>query len=773
MNNRMLAAVGLLLVLSLMLSSCALFRTPAPSPTPTPSPTVTASATPVPSFGPLAFTDEPPMPGRLIATKQSFPPGTQRVFAVWAYQDMAEGTPYALRWYWNNALWREESFTWDAARDGAAGTTKYVVLEDVNGLISGDYRLELILGGQTVQFATFRIESPPIPTPTYTPTVTPTRTARPTLAPPPTPSEEEQARTARVALVKLWVPNDDGHIVASASGSLVDSRGLILTNWHVLWEKKENTIVARNTAGEVYVGLFRSATSPAVMEYVAQYLTYDATLDLAVFHIVRRYQGSTGPFPPFPTVRIGDSDTVDAPDRLFLLGFPGIAEGHPVITEGVVSGRVRDETGEWIITDTEMGPGNSGGMAVNRQGELIGVPSQIWYSVGLPAKMGYIRPINLAKPLIEEARLRLRQPEPTPPPPPPSGLVVGGRAYVTAPDGLNVRTGPGLGYAVLWKAPYGTQVTLLAGPQWANAIPWYQVTVDEIGLTGWCSGNYLQPIPSGEPATEALIAFASNRTGNYDIYVMRPDGSAVQNLTQHLAKDSDPSWSPDRRWIAFSSDRGGDADIYLLNLGSGTNPPQVIPAIQGEGDQIHPAWSRDGQRLAYVSDEDGDWEIYVSRIDGSGKRQLTYNAAWDSYPTWSPDGRQIIFTSGRDGNLELYAVDVETGAERRRTNNPASDAFPAYSPDGSRIVFVSARTGLLELYAADPRNVEGTLVRLTDSRAAPQYNRYPDWSPDGRWIVFTSWRDGQGEIYRISAAGGALTRLTNSPGEDEQVAWNR
>lgn len=773
MNKGSLSAVGLLLVLSLALSSCSLFKTPTPSPTPQPSPTATPSPTPAPYFGPVAFTEDPPIPGRVVATRQVFPPGTTRVFAVWAYQNMTDGTPYALSWFWNGARWREESFTWDAARDGAAGTAKYAVLEDINGLIGGEYRLELILAGQPVQVGTFRIESPPIPTATPTATVAPSLTPRPTLTPAPTLSEEELARAARVALVKLWVPNDDGLVVASASGSLVDSRGLILTNWHLLWHKEGNAIVARNTAGEVYVGLFRSATSPAVMEYVAQYLTYDPNLDLAVFRIVRRYQGSAGPFPTFPTVRIGNSDLMDAPDPIFILGYPALTEGYPTITRGIMSGRARDETGDWITTDTEISPGNSGGMALNSRGELIGVPSQIWYRTDVPAKMGYLRPINAARPLLEAARLLLGKPEPTPPPPPPSGLVVGGRAFVTAPDGLNVRAGPGLGYAVLWKAPYGTQVTLLAGPQWANAIPWYQVSVDEIGLIGWCSGNYLQPIPSGEPPTEALIAFASDRTGNYDVYVMRPDGSAVQNLTQHPAKDGDPSWSPDRRWVAFSSDRGGDADIYLLDLGGGLNPPAVIPAITGAGDQLHPVWARDGQRLAYVSNEDGDWEIFVSGIDGSGKRQLTYNSAWDSFPTWSPDGRQIIFTSGRDGNFELYAVDVETGAERRLTNHPASDAFPAYSPDGSRIVFVSARTGLLELYAADPRNVEGTLVRLTDSRATPQYNRYPDWSPDGRWIVFTSWRDGQGEIYRISAAGGGLTRLTNSPGDDEHAAWNR
>lgn len=772
MGNRMRAAVGLLLVLSLMLSSCSLFRTPVPSPTRQPSPTATPTATPAPYFGPIVFTDDQPAPGKVIAQKQVFPPGTQRVFAVWAYQGMADGTPYLQRWYWNGALWREESFTWDLAGDGEAGTLKPAVLEDVNGLISGDYMLELILSGQTVQTATFRIEAPPLPSPTPTVTVTPTRTSRPTVVPSPTPSVEDVIRAARAALVKLWVPDDEGRIIASASGALVDSRGLILTNWHVLWHKDGNAIAARNTAGEVYVGLFRSPTAPAVMEYVAQYLTYDATLDLAMFHIVRRYQGNTSPFPPFPTVRIGNSDLIDAPDSIYILGYPALTDGYPTITKGIMSGRARDETGEWITTDTEISPGNSGGMALNEQGELIGVPSQIWYSTGLPAKMGYIRPINLAKPLMEEARLRLHQPKPTPPPPP-SGLAVSGHAYVTAPDGLNIRSGPGLGYAVLWKAPYNTRVTVLAGPQWANAIPWYQVTVDETQLVGWASGNYLAPLPSPEPAIEALIAFASNRTGNDDIYVMRPDGAAVQNLTQHPAKDVHPSWSPDRRWIAFSSDRGGDGDIYLLDLGSGLNPPAVIAAITGPGDQIHPVWAKDGQRLAYASDEDGDWEIYVSRIDGSGKRQLTYNSAWDSFPTWSPAGREIVFTSARDGNFELYAVDVNTGAERRLTNHPASDAFPSYSPDGTRIVFVSARTGLLELYVADPRNVENTLVRLTDSRTAPQYNRYPDWSPDGRWIVFTSWRDGQGEVYRISAAGGAPTRLTNAPGDDEKAAWNR
>ena len=770
--NRRLILIGLVM-LSIGLAACSEVETPTPAPTPLPSPlptetaTNTPTATPVPYFGPITFAAGVTAAGGVINPATSFPPGVQIIYAVWPYRNVADNTAYALRWSWNGALWREDSYLWEGARDGAEGTAKWIPLSDPNGLIPGEYRLELLLGDQPIQIATFIIQ--PYPTPTGSPTAvpTPTRTARPTLPPTPTPAVETLIRAARNALVKLWVPDDAGGIVETGSGSIVDSRGLILTNWHVLLGEDG---AMHNAAGQAFVGLFHSSETPAQQEYVAYLLAYNRDLDLAVLRIVRDVVGRSGPFPAFPTVALGNSDRVDAPDRVFLLGYPSLTYSYPTITEAIVSGRARNEYGDWITTDTEINPGSSGGMALDARAALIGVPTRITFNTQMPGEMGYIRPINLAKPLIEEARRKLTEP---PPPTPAPTFPIGSKAAITAPDGLNIRTGPGLYYPVLWKAPHNTRVTILAGPHWADAIPWYQVSVDETGLAGWCSGNYLRPVAPTEPSGESLIAFASDRTGNYDIYVMRPDGTDVQNLTQHPAKDGDPSWSPDRRYIAFSSNRGGDADIYILDLGSGLTPPRVIPGIQGPGDQIHPVWARDGQRIAYASNEDGDWDIFVAVFDGSDKRQLTYNTAWDSFPTWSPDGREIIFTSARDGNYELYAVDVSTGAERRLTNHPSSDAFAAYSPDGSRIVFVSARTGLLELYAADPRNVEGTLARITNSTAAPQPNRYPDWSPDGQWIVFTSWRDGQAEIYTVSAGGAGLKRLTNSPAEDEQPAWNQ
>jgi TolB protein len=58
------------------------------------------------------------------------------------------------------------------------------------------------------------------------------------------------------------------------------------------------------------------------------------------------------------------------------------------------------------------------------------------------------------------------------------------------------------------------------------------------------------------------IAFESDRSGDYEVYAIRPDGSGLRNLTNHPARDQLPAFSPDGRWLLFQSDRDGSVDIY-------------------------------------------------------------------------------------------------------------------------------------------------------------------------------------------------------------------
>ena len=90
------------------------------------------------------------------------------------------------------------------------------------------------------------------------------------------------------------------------------------------------------------------------------------------------------------------------------------------------------------------------------------------------------------------------------------------------------------------------------------------------------------------PPASGRIVFASDRDGDYDLYVMDADGGNVQPLTDDAGWDSDPAWSPDGNRIAFKSDRDGDSDIYVMDA------------------------------------------------DGGNVRQLTDDPGWDEYPAWSP-----------------------------------------------------------------------------------------------------------------------------------------
>ncbi len=86
-----------------------------------------------------------------------------------------------------------------------------------------------------------------------------------------------------------------------------------------------------------------------------------------------------------------------------------------------------------------------------------------------------------------------------------------------------------------------------------------------------------------------LVAFGSDRDGNWEIYVMNTDGSNVRRLTNHPATDDAPTWSPDSSRLAFASDRDGDFEIYILNVSDGVITQQVT---QNAAQDRWPLWAQ-------------------------------------------------------------------------------------------------------------------------------------------------------------------------------------
>ncbi len=169
--------------------------------------------------------------------------------------------------------------------------------------------------------------------------------------------------------------------------------------------------------------------------------------------------------------------------------------------------------------------------------------------------------------------------------------------------------------------------------------------------------------PSGE-----LILFTNHGNG---LWVMKPDGDNPRPLTNR--DDIDPTWSPDGSMIAFASSRNGQRQLFVMNA-DGSNIQQVTDLNNMGG---RSTWSPDGTRLAFYRGPFGDRNIYIINMDGTGLVQLT-NGGDNLGPSWSPDGNWITFTSFRDGNNEIYIIHPDGTGLTRLTNNSISDWQPRW-----------------------------------------------------------------------------------------------
>jgi Tol biopolymer transport system component len=190
-----------------------------------------------------------------------------------------------------------------------------------------------------------------------------------------------------------------------------------------------------------------------------------------------------------------------------------------------------------------------------------------------------------------------------------------------------------------------------------------------VNLTNNPDGDYYSPgwSPDGKQ-----IVYVSSRSDsrNYDVYVMKADGSNPTNLTNQGGLNVSPDWSPDGQRITFVSDRDGKSDIYVMNA-DGSHVTRLTTSSGDKTFSTSPVWSPDGRQIAFTSNRDGQKsDIYVMNADGSDPVRLTNTPDYEEYPRWSPDGRTILL--------------MVVAANSRTTNEP--NHIDRMNADGSNRV---------------------------------------------------------------------------------------
>jgi TolB protein len=292
----------------------------------------------------------------------------------------------------------------------------------------------------------------------------------------------------------------------------------------------------------------------------------------------------------------------------------------------------------------------------------------------------------------------------------------------------------------------------------------YRSPAAALTRTAHMLANELLRTVNGRPGVFlSQIAFASNRTGNWEIWLMDWDGANQRRITNHGAISILPSWAPDNERMVYTSFARGTSDMYVINRRGG----RTQRLTSGLALNTSATFSPVSNDIAFVGSERGNPDIYLIRDDGSNIRRLTTTSSIESTPEWSPNGRQISFTSGRSGSPQIYVMDAEGTNVRRISHDGNWNDDATWSPDGERVAYTSRVNGRFQIRIANLITGESRIV------AGEGSNEQPTWSPDGQWIAFQSNRNGgRWQVYRMRVDGSDLLQLTFD-GQNKEPDWSK
>jgi len=238
---------------------------------------------------------------------------------------------------------------------------------------------------------------------------------------------------------------------------------------------------------------------------------------------------------------------------------------------------------------------------------------------------------------------------------------------------------------------------------------------------------------------DGRILHTATARGNPDVWVVRPDGTDLRQLTTSPGSDRAAVAAPDGRYIVFLSDRDGRDRVWRMEPDGG----RQTPLTEGPEDH-HPVVVGDGRHVYYARWDQAAGPVNMVPIDG-GKPAPVSVDAWAGLPAgfWpaavSPDGTLTFGTAWNQeqgGGIRVYVVPTSgQGAVRKldMTVSYDTDYLLSWAPDGRAITFARTTDGASNLWRQPLDG--GPAIRLTHYTSGEDIVSHA-WSPDGKWLAF-------------------------------------
>ena len=248
---------------------------------------------------------------------------------------------------------------------------------------------------------------------------------------------------------------------------------------------------------------------------------------------------------------------------------------------------------------------------------------------------------------------------------------------------------------------------------------------DSTPLTRITDDNWDDIDPSLSP-DRSKIAFASNRTGEWDIYVLDLKTGETQQMTQSTAYDGNPGWSPDGEYLIYQTLNGSNLDLIILAVNDLSNAPIQLTA--DSGDNYDAAWSPDGHTVAFVTNRNSQSELWLADLQNIDERFSTLEAAAQteySTPSWSPDGQTLAWCQ-HDSESRIMTLSMSAKDSPPKEIGLGCD--PVWSADGSMILANLQQPNSNYLVAY---NIQNKTLQLTPVEFDSQIQSF-DWASAGQ-----------------------------------------
>lgn len=204
------------------------------------------------------------------------------------------------------------------------------------------------------------------------------------------------------------------------------------------------------------------------------------------------------------------------------------------------------------------------------------------------------------------------------------------------------------------------------------------------------------------------VLYQSNATGKWQLMIFNQLTNTHTELTNNHFNNYDADWSLNNEWVSFVSDRDGNEELYLMK----SNGTELKRLTNDKARDVNPYFSPDNKYILFNSTRgNGSLDIYRYTIKTSTIERITNTKENETFARYSPDMKKIVYLKNDEKTDDVFLLNTLTNQSENITNTPdEADSWPMFNKTGEWIYFSSVKNGAQCIFKMKPNGSNVTQI---------------------------------------------------------------